>query len=216
MATHEIPTIHADARTTLGSRPTAKLRTTGQLPAVIYGHKQDPVHVSLNRGEITGLLHHNAHVIEVEVDSKKEPCLIKDVQWDHLGSELIHVDLARVDLTERVTVEIELELVGEAVGLKESGTILEHHLNQIEVKCLASDIPEQVRMDISELNVGQSLTVSDLVLPEGVEATQAADTLIAAIHVVTEAEETEEGEATPGAGEPEVIGKADKPDEGKE
>ena len=210
MATQQIPQIQGKIRNELGSRPAAQARKIGRMPAVIYGHKQDPTHVSFDEKEVTDLLHQHAHLIEVTVGSKKEPCLVKDVQWDHLGSQIQHVDLARVDLTERVTVEVDLALAGDPIGLKESGAFLQHSLDQIQVTCLASQIPDQIKVDISGLEAGHSLALTDLKLPEGVTAVGDPDTVIASIQIVTEEVEAEE-EAPAGGAEPEVIGKKEEP-----
>jgi len=181
MTTQQIPQIEGRARDLLGSRPAKRERDGGRLPAVIYGHKEPPVHISLDLKTVTDLLHHRAHVFEVKIDSKTEPCLIKDIQWNHLGSQIVHIDLARVDLTERVTVEVELAFIGEPVGLKESGTFLQRPMDQLEIECLASQIPEQIKVDISNLGVGDSLTIVDLNLPEGFVTKEDSETIIASV-----------------------------------
>ena len=102
----DIPTLETTARDKTGSRYSARLREAGQIPAVVYGHKQDPVHVAVDAQVITGLLHENTQLVNAQVAGKTEPCLIKDIQWDYLGDHIIHVDLARVDLSEEVEVEV--------------------------------------------------------------------------------------------------------------
>lgn len=199
------PTIHAEVRDRLGKRYATRTRAEGKLPAVIYGHKQDPVHIAVDNKEMVTILHHNAHLIEVEVAGKTEPCLVKDIQWDHLGDSILHLDLARVDLTEEVEVEVEIELVGEAVGLKDAGTIMDQAATMIEVKCRANAIPEKLTLDVSEMGVGDSRLVSDLILPAGVTAVSEPDTLIAHV-TVTKAAPAEEEEAVEEGAEPEVIG----------
>jgi large subunit ribosomal protein L25 len=176
------------------------------MPAVIYGHEKTPIHLSVDPKQVTELLHQHAHMVEVIIDTTTEPCLLKDVQWDHLGANILHIDLIRVDLTEQVTLNVELELAGEPIGLKEAGAFLQHPINEIEVRCLASQIPDRIKADISHLKAGETFTVGDLQLPAGVTAATAADTMIAAIQAVGEAEEAEttEGEAT---NEPQIIGK---------
>lgn len=214
MSTATQPKIHAEVRERTGTRYAARNRAKGMLPGVIYGHKQDPIHVSVNAKELIELLHHNAHVIEVEVAGKSEPCLVKDVQWDHLSKHIIHVDLARVDLNEEVEIELELKLVGEAVGLKVVGALLEQAASTIEVKCRANAIPEFLTHDVSALEVGDSVLVSDLKLPAGVTAVSDADTLVA--HISVTKEEVEEEAPAEGADEPEVIGKAEAEEEADE
>ena len=206
MATAQIPQIEGRPRSQVGTRNTQRIRTTGRLPAVIYGHRQDPVHLSVDQKEVTNLLNHQAHVIEVVMDSVTEPCLIKQVQWDHLGSNILHLDLARVDLTERVTVSVDLELTGEPVGLKESGSFLQHLINEIELSCLASQIPDRLKADISDLKVGDTFTVADLTMPSGVTATADGDAIIASIQILTEEPEGE-AEDQAATAQPEIIGK---------
>lgn len=213
MAKKEIPKLAVQSRDRLGKRYSARLRKSGRLPAVIYGRAKDPAHVTVDGKEMTILLHKNTHLLEVVQGAAAEPCLIKDVQWDHLGAEIIHIDLARVDLTSRVRVDVQLVLTGEAVGLKETGTILEQFFSEIEVECLATEIPEVVKIDVSHLNVGDSVTAGELKLPEGVVTTLGKETILAAVHVVAEVVEPEPTEAAAGA-EPEVIGK--KVEEGAE
>ncbi len=207
MTTTQIPQIAGQVRDRLGSRDTARLRTRGQLPAVIYGHKRDPMHICVDAKQVTDLLHHRAHLVEVVLDSTSEPCLIKDVQWDHLGSDILHIDLTRVDVTERVAVRVDLVLTGDPVGLKESGTFLQHPINELDVSCLASQIPDQIKADISGLTPGATFTVADLKLPAGVTVNADPETVIASIQVISEQPESELEPGPTAASEPEVIGK---------
>ena len=207
--TAQLPEIEVESRDQMGSRPSMRLRAAGRLPAVIYGHKQDPVHVTMDQKQFTDLLHRQTHLLEVSMGSSSESCLIKDVQWNHLGSEILHVDLTRVDLTERVTVNVQLELAGEAVGLKETGAILEHPLSEIEIGCEAANIPASIRVDVSGLEVAGSIYVRDIEFPEGVVPETDPDTVIASIRVLAE-EAEEEPIAETTEGEPEVIGRKEE------
>jgi len=210
MAKKEIPQIKVDRRERLGSRYAARLRKEGRVPVVVYGHKREMIHASVDGERIDELVHQHVRLLEVLVGAEKEPCLIKDVQWNHLGNVIVHADLARVDLTEKVRVDVTLQFTGEAVGLKEAGTILETLHAEIEVECLATDIPEVIKADITHLKVDDALTVADLKLPEGVVSTLPPTTVLAAIHELKE----EVVEVAPAEGasatEPEVIGKAEK------
>lgn len=206
--TSTIPQINVTAREQLGKRETRRLRESSRIPAVIYGHKLDPVHTSVDARELKDLMHGHAHLIEVVLGGKAEACLIKEVQWDHMSRNVIHVDFARVDLNEIVSVEIELNFVGEAIGLKEAGAILEHPITTLEVQCKASEIPETITVDVSGLAVDDTLTVGDIKLPEGVTTEVEPDTVVASVHVM--AEQEEEPVADDAAAEPEVIGKKDE------
>lgn len=207
-ATKVIPQLEVQLREQLGTRYTVRLRKTGKLPAVIYGHKQDPVHIALDYKEMHKHLHDNAHLLNVKLGDKTESVLIRDVQWDHLGSTLYHIDLTRVDLNERVTVEVPLVFDGEAPGLSEEGAILEHPVTMIELEALVTEIPEEIIVDVSGLNLGETITIADLKLPANVTATLDPDTVICSISVVEEQPEIEEDEDAPT--EPKVIGKDDE------
>src|SRR5690554_1476781 len=102
MATKEMPKLKTEARERLGTRYARRLRAEGKLPAVVYGHEQEPVSVTVDAGELQDILHSHAHLVEVDIAGQTGPCLIKDVQWDHLSTTIIHVDLTRVDLSEEV------------------------------------------------------------------------------------------------------------------
>jgi len=213
MSTDTLPSLHANVRERTGTRYAARARAEGNLPAVIYGHKQDPVHISVDQMEIIALLRNNAHLIQVEVAGKTEPCLVKDIQWDHLGSKIIHIDLARVNLGEEVDVEIEIELVGDAAGLKEAGAILEQNTSTIQIKCRADAIPEKLTHDVSEMTVGDSLLVSGLTMPAGVTVSSDADLLIAHMSVAKAVVEDEDDADAEGGDQPEVIGDTPEGDE---
>ena len=186
--THEIPTINAAKRERLGSRYAQRLRKTGHLPAVIYGHGNDPVSVSIEEKATLAHLHHGQHVFNVAIDgAATETCLVKDLQFGFLGDNVIHIDLARVDLNEAVTVRVHLDLVGEIQNAKLAGAIVVHDHSEIEVRCAVKDIPESIRVELDAYE--QSVTVGELSMPEGVVAITPEKTMI--IHVQIAAEEEE-------------------------
>ncbi|MEX0741404.1 MAG: 50S ribosomal protein L25, partial [Phycisphaeraceae bacterium] len=156
---HETPRIKAAQRDRLGTRYAARLRSSGKLPAVVYGHQEDPAHVAVDREELLHHLHEGSHMLELELDDgKTETCLVKDVQYDYLGTDIIHVDLTRTSLTEEVYVTVSIELKGreEAPGLKEDGAILEQPLVELEVRCRANAIPDEIVVDISKLEANEA------------------------------------------------------------
>jgi large subunit ribosomal protein L25 len=187
--THETPTINAAKRERLGSRYAQRLRKSGQLPAVIYGHGADPVSVSIEEKATLAHLHHGQHVFNVSIEGgATETCLVKDLQFGYLGDNVIHVDLARVDLDEKVKVRVHLDLVGELQNATLAGAIVVHDHSEIEVECAVRDIPESIRVELDTYK--QSITVGELVMPEGVVAITPEKTMI--IHVQIAAEEDEE------------------------
>lgn len=216
MATQTIPKIQVERRDKLGSRTATKLRAGGKLPMVIYGHKQDPVHVAGNAREITDLLRRHSRLLEIAVGDAVEPCLVREVQWDHLGSNIIHLDLTRVDLNEKVTVPVELVFVGEPKVLDDiEGSILDRPVSQIEVECLVTAIPENIRVDVTALTQEEPLTAGQIKLPEGVTLATDPETIVAQIQIVQE-EAAPEVVATEGAAEPEVIGRKPTEEEAEE
>ncbi len=200
--------LKAEKREQSGTRCSRKLRKQGLVPAIIYGHKTEPVSVQLNYHDLTMELQHHHRLLEVELDGSQEKLLVKDVQYDHLGDTVIHIDLTRVDLDERVQVTVEIELRGTAVGVSEGG-VLDQVNNNIELECLVTDIPESIRVKIGELKIGETLTAADLELPAGAKLISDPTTAIATISVMAEEPEEAEGEAGAAEGEvePEVIAK---------
>ncbi|HRK32481.1 MAG TPA: 50S ribosomal protein L25 [Tepidisphaeraceae bacterium] len=194
--------VSANKRSELGSRANKRLRDSGKLPGVIYGHKQDVVPITLNRKEVTTHLTHGAHLFELALDGGKENALVKEVQYDHLGIEVLHVDFARVDLNERVELTVSLELKGEPKGEKDGG-VLQQIVNELEIECVVTDIPDIIVHDVTEMGMDSVLYIKDLKLPPGVKCTQDEDLMVAQVREVKEqvAAATEEA-----AAEPEVIG----------
>lgn len=211
---HEIPVIEAETRTKLGTRYATRLRAEGKMPAVLYGHGEAPVHLALDGKILLDAILDHAHLIEVKVDGKVEAALIKDLQWDHLSRYLIHADLTRVDRSERVEVDVEIQFVGSPKALEAAGTVLEHPLQSLTVACRADSIPEVIKVKIGELTQETPIHAGDLVLPEGVDLVTEAETVVAAITIAKVQDEAESDleEGAEGA-EPEVIAKGKEEDE---
>lgn len=200
--------LKAEIREDTGTKSAVKLRGQGRLPAVVYGHKEKPVAVSLDERTLVEGLHHGHRLIDVQIGRKKEKMIIKDLQYDYLGKEIIHVDLMRVDITELIKVTVPIELKGKARGTNEGG-IIEGHADHLEVECKATDIPELILVSIKDLRVGDSLHVGDIELPEGVKLVSDASMLLVTCGLVVAAKSTEElEEEMPAA--PEVIGEAEE------
>jgi large subunit ribosomal protein L25 len=203
----ETRTLTGKRRKASGSRAAARLRRTGKLPGIVYGHKIEPEAVTLDRHDTATLLDHGAHLVNLDIEGKVQACLFKDAQYDHLGSTLIHVDLTRVDLSERVKVHVEVELRGTPKGISDGG-VLRSGLKELEVECLVSAIPEKIRVDIGDLELDQVLHVKDLKLEAGLTALSDPEAVIAMVRQpIVKAEETEEAaaEAEAPSTEPEVI-----------
>ncbi|MCC7351109.1 MAG: 50S ribosomal protein L25 [Phycisphaerales bacterium] len=195
--------ISVKQRSELGSRANKRLRDGGQVPGVIYGHKEAVIPITLPKKEVSNHLAHGAHVFDLNFDGRSEKVLVKEVQYDHLGMEVIHVDFARVSLDEKVEVTVTLELKGTPKGEADGG-VLQQVLSELEVECLVTEIPEVIRHNVSEMALDDVLHVRDLQLPPGVRALQDEDLIVATVREVVEeaAAPAAEGEA-----EPEVIGR---------
>lgn len=207
-------TIKGEPRERVGRTGLGRLRKRGLVPAIIYGHKEIPEMVSLNQHDLLGALEQHARVIALEVSGATQQYLLKDVQFDHLQKDPLHVDLMRVDAEERVTVEVEIEFRGEPKGVR-AGGVLVRPLKSLEIECSVLAIPDSIRAQVDQLEIGDSLHVSDLTLPEGCTTTAGDDEVVATVVPPREEEEapesTEDAEAS---AEPEVIGRGKGEDEG--
>ena len=211
----EVITLKAEPREATGTRKTRALRETGMLPVIIYGHGEPPETASLNRHDVESALHHGARTFELTLRGENKRYLIKDVQYDHLGDTVMHMDLTRVDIHERVKVRVGIELRGTPKGVNEGG-VLEQYLDGVDVECTVLDIPETLHPLVNELVLGQALFVRDLKLPPGVTMVTPGDERVAAVkapHEEVAAAAPAEGEEA--VAEPEVISRGKKPAEGE-
>ena len=204
------PILTAKVREKLGSRYTRRIREQGDLPAIVYGHKEQPVPVSINAHDAMAHISKGEKVFRLQMDGQREPqtVLLKEVQFDHLGTGVVHADFARVSLTDRVTVRVPIHLIGEAKGLKTAGAILMHPTNEVEVECVVTEIPEFLEINISELDVDHAITAGELKLPQPTMKLKTdRHAKVAQIVIQQEIVEVKPEEAAVEAGpaEPEVI-----------
>ena len=203
-------TVTVKPRSELGSRANKRLRDSGFVPAVVYGHKEAVVPVTLPKKEISTHLAKGAHVFDLTLSGKSEKVLVKDVQFDHLGIEVLHVDFARVSLDERVEVTVPLELKGTPKGEADGG-VLQQIVAELEIECVVTDIPDVITHNVSEMAIDDVVHIKDLKLPAGAKALQDPELIVAMVKVIAEEETAPAADA--GAAEPEVIGR--KPEEGE-
>ncbi len=206
--------ITAKARAELGSRANKRLRDAGQVPGVVYGHKQAVIPVKLPKKELVGYIEKGAHVFSLALDGSTETVLVKEVQYDHLGIEVVHVDFARVDLNERVKVTVPLELKGTPKGETDGG-VLSQVLADLEIECVVTEIPDAIRHNVSDMGLDSALHIKDITLPPGAKCLQDGDMIVATVREPQEAAEAPAAAAEGGA-EPEVItkGKGEEAAEG--
>lgn len=202
--------LKVEVRDTVGSKQAVRLRKVGKIPVIVYGHGQEPVAIAVNLHDFTEALHHGQRIFEVSLSKKKATLLVKELQYDYLGKDIIHVDMVRVDLTELVKVTVPIEQKGTSKGSHEAG-IIDELLDHIEIECKAGEIPEMIEVSVKEIGVGDSIHAGDIVLPEGAKLVTDPRALVLHCHLVAAAKTTEEiEEEAPTA--PEVIG--EKPEEG--
>ncbi len=201
-----------------GSRGAKKLRKGGLIPAIVYGHKEAVVPVALDRKEVETALRHNTRVVDLQLPAGPETAVIQDVQYDHLGATVLHVDFKRVSRDERVKITVRIELKGTPAGLG-GGHILEQPLHALHIECPALAIPDSIKVVVAGLQLGSPIHVKEMTLPEGIKALDDPDLVVAQIALVkveaapaaAAAAPTEPGAAT--AAEPEIVGRRVAKDE---
>jgi large subunit ribosomal protein L25 len=195
-----------------------KLRASGRVPATIYGRQAAPQNLEVIYDDISDLLHHSVSEnllvdLSVENDARaKRLALLQEVQHHPLSGKVIHVDLHEVAENEKVTVSVPVETTGEAAGVKTGGGTLEHVLFKLKVRCLPKDLPEQILIDVTSLEIGRSLHLGDIVPPAGVEILGEKTRTVVAVA----APRTEEEVAAPAASAGDVEMTKEKKEEGAE
>ena len=202
--------LKATKRTDRGTHKARALRKAGLLPAVLYGHGEGTVSLTLQEHELEVALIHGEKLLQIELDGKSQNVLIKDIQYDTWGQKVLHVDLTRVSLDELVTVTVKITLVGTPAGVDEGGS-LQQTMASTDIQCRVDRIPEEIRVQVNELNVDDAIHLSDIELPEGAELLGDGEALVCNVVTIAEEVEAEEVEEVEGAAEPEVIGA--KPEE---
>jgi large subunit ribosomal protein L25 len=216
--------LSANARDGKGKGAARSLRSQGQVPAVIYGHGRQPQPLALNARDLDKLLSHiqaESTVIEVTVDGHTAKTLIREIQRHPIKRQILHVDFQALVAGEKVTVSIPIVLLGVPEGVRLEGGVLDQTLREIEIEVDPSNIPDHVEYDITNMVIGDSVHISDLKVPEGVEVIDDPETSVAVlaapravIEEVAAVAEPVEGEAGAVA-EPEVIGRGKEEEEGE-
>jgi large subunit ribosomal protein L25 len=203
-------TITVEPRETRGKNEARRLRVRGMVPAIVYGIGSDPVSIAINPKEVTGILKsgsgHNT-IFDIDIQGAKAPVMIVDWQHEPIKSQLLHVDLLRIDLSKRVVVKIPVHTHGDAVGVKIQGGQHEIITRDIEIECLPDEIPEVFNVDISGLSIGQSVRASEIPLSGSMRLVSPAEAVIS--HVIG-IKATVDDAAAPAVAEPEVVKKGKK------
>lgn len=202
--------LKAQKRTVIGRNAIKKIKREGLVPGVVYGSQAEPMALQVEARELTSVLAHasSEHVlVELEISdgsqSTNRLALIQEVQHHPLKRELLHVDFHAVSTTEKITSEVPIEAAGEPLGVRTFGGLLEYSLRSLEVECFPQDLPDIVRIDVTNLNIGESLHVRDIPLPSGVEALTDGDLTVVSVVASRVGEEVAEPAEVPAT--PEVI-----------
>lgn len=204
--------LEAELREGKGRAKAKDLRDSGYLPSVVYFHGKDALSIKVSKSALLKLVHQHrlgSSIVNIKIkDDKKakgRPCLIKEIQYDPVHEDIIHIDFNEISLTEAIKVNVPIETKGEAVGVKQEGGSLEFILWEVEVECLPTNIPKNIQVDVTALKLGEAIHIKDIVFPSGVKPSN--DPMAIVLHVAAPMKEVEPTEAVEGETkqEPEVI-----------
>ncbi len=189
-------------RTIQGKRRVKRLRLTGKIPAILYGHGEANIMLSVDTRDVNAVVRRGTHFVELK-GAVTEHALVSEVQWDQIGTEVVHLDLTRVDLTETVDLDLPVDLRGQAVGIT-GGGVISQYTHNVRVRGAVNVMPDRLELRVNNLEVGHSLKACDILLPVGVSLLSSPEEVIVecAIPITTE-----EVASTDLAAEPEVIGR---------
>ena len=200
-------TIKAAGRSDEGKGASRRLRRAGKVPAILYGGDKEPQALTLAHNEVLRNLEHEAfysHILTIKVDGNESPAILRDMQRHPSKPIVMHMDLQRVDMSASLKTNVPLHIVGEEVapGVK-AGGLVSHDMTEVAIECMPSKLPEYIEVDISALEIGDSIHLSGVTVPEGVTLTELAkgedhDHTVVSIHVRRVVEEPEEAPAAGG------------------
>lgn len=226
--------VGADSRHDQGKGASRRLRRAGKVPAVIYGGQGGPRSITLDHQQLLTLIDKEkfySSIISINVDSQSQPAIIRDVQMHPARNAVVHVDLQRVVESEKLKIQLPIHFKGEAIapGVKTQGGIVSHLMQDVEVSCLPADLPEFLELDLSAMNLNETLSLGDIKLPSGVTIPELAhrNPVVVSVHSPRAAEPEPEAvaattevaaagaAATPAAGAPAAGAEGAKKDEAK-
>ncbi len=200
----KVQALTVSIRDTHGKRRNRRMRESGLVPAVLYGHKQETLSLALKVEELDATIRQGSRFVAL-TGALNEKALIKHCQWNTWGTHVLHVDFARVSEHEKIQVVLPLEIFGEAAGLKEGG-VVKQVLHELKFECEAAAVPEKIEVSVNHLEFNQVLTVADLKLPPGAKVLVDPAQIVVSCMAQVEVSEEEAG-AEAGSEEPEVIGR---------
>ena len=208
-------------RKAVGKKATKSLRNAGKVPSVLYFKGEDPMSLSIDKKALYKAMKSDQRIYEMEINSESQYVMIKEIQYHPVTDEVIHVDFMRVLRSEKMTISVPIILVGKSVGVTEGG-ILSQSLNQIEISCFPTNVPDQVEVNIEHLEINSSVSVADVNIDdEDIEILSAQDISIASVNAPKEEEEpilSDEGleDAEDAEGAEDAEDAEEKPSEGDE
>ena len=215
-------TVAAEVRTSRGKNEARRTRVSGNIPAVVYGAYKDPISVAVDPRELTKIIRSSTGLNTIFTlaiaGGENTPVMVVDRQVDPIKGHLLHADLKRIDLTKRIRVTVPVSTTGEPAGVKVQGGLLEIISRAVEIECLPDEIPEDFKVSVADLMIGQSKRASDVGLAGSMKLVSSSDSVIAHVVAMRAEEEapaaaTAEGAAPAAAAEPEVIKKGKKEEE---
>ena len=174
--------IEINKRENLSRQGLKELRKTGKIPGIYYaGGSNNSIPIFITKQDLNLAIKSGARIFNIAVGEKKQNVLFKSVQYHPVTDEIIHIDLYGVRMDQTITIKVAIQFLGDAVGVKDEGGILNQPLNEIEIQCLPGDIPEMVELDISELGLGKSLNAIDIKLDEKFKLVTAEDAVVVSV-----------------------------------
>jgi large subunit ribosomal protein L25 len=212
----EVEKISTTKRTESGSRRMRRLREKGLIPGILYGRKIQATPITATKDDVMRIIHSGKHMFDLELEGKKERALLKEIQYDAFGDNVIHVDFALIAMDEEVTVSVPVLLSGNAIGIAHGG-VLQHILKEIQVTCLPADIPDSIPYKVNELDIDSVVHIKDLPPTPRVKYLGGPEQIVLQIvkPVIVEEPAPAAAAAEAAAAEPEVLTKR-KPEEGEE
>jgi len=217
--------LNAVIRQDMGKGASRRLRRENKVPAVLYGAGKEAVSLALDHNAVFHSLENEAfysHILNISVDGRVEKAVLKDLQRHPHKPVLMHVDLQRIDEKEKLRIHVPLHFIGEekAPGVKQSGGVISHLMNDVEISCLPKDLPEFLVIDVSNLQLNEALHLSDIITVEGIEIVALShgaehDQPVVSIHMPRAAIEVEETVSEEAAAEEAPAEEAEKPEEGE-
>lgn len=199
-------TLKADPRNDVGKKIARQLRKQGRIPAIIYGEKKESLPISLLLSDVRAIMKSESGentVLRIHRENVQVDAMLKEVQYDYLSDNIIHVDLLRIDLQKAVNVSVPVKVFGDPVGVKVEDGIFDFMTREIKIRCLPTQIPKEFKIDISGLHTGDSIRAEDLEVAEGIKILSDPHTVICAVTSKAAVEEVIEEEAEAAAEEEE-------------